>query len=143
MHSFAKTACSKPKLPRCSVGTRVGSIGDLALIERLCDEARDSLRWGLLTPTQGRHLTRLPRGNQLAAMTAATAAALTSRELSDVVDLLQSSSTEEQTNFVLSKPREAIRQSQESYIHTWDPRMSARATGLPNVSASSWTRWPR
>jgi hypothetical protein len=97
----------------------------LALIERLCDEARDSLRLGLLTPTQGRHLTRLPRGNQLAAMTAATAAALTSRELSDVVDLLQSSSTEEQTNFVLSKPREAIRQSQESYIHTWDPRMSA------------------
>ena len=96
----------------------------LALIERLCEEARQSLRLGLLTPTQARHLIRLPRGNQMAAMTAATAAALTSRELSDVVDLLQSSSTKEQTDFVHSKPREAIRQSQSSYVHHWDPRMS-------------------
>lgn len=97
----------------------------LALIERLCDEARESLRLGLLTPTQGRHLTRLPRGNQQAAMTAAAAAALTSRELSGVVDLLTASSTSEQIHFVLSKPREALRQSQSSYVHQWDPRMSA------------------
>jgi hypothetical protein len=97
----------------------------LALIERLCDEARESLRLGLLTPTQARHLIRLPRGNQKAAMAAATAAALTSRELSDVVDLLSASSTSEQTHFVLSKPREALRQSQSSYVHQWDPRMSA------------------
>jgi ParB-like chromosome segregation protein Spo0J len=97
----------------------------LALIERLCDEARESLRLGLLTPTQARHLTRLPRGNQKAAMATATHAALTSRELSDVVDLLSASSTTEQTNFVLTKPREALRQSQDSYVHHWDPRLSA------------------
>ena len=97
----------------------------LALIERLCDEARESLRLGLLTPTQARHLIRLPRGNQKAAITAATDAALTSRELSDVVDLLTASSTSQQTHFVLSKPREALRQSQSSYVHRWDPRMSA------------------
>ena len=35
----------------------------LALIERLTDEAREALRLGLLTPTQARHLTGLPRGN--------------------------------------------------------------------------------
>ena len=97
----------------------------LALIERLCDEARESLRLGLLTPTQARHLIRLPRGNQKAAITAATDAALTSRELSDVVDLLTASSTSQQTHFVLSNPREALRQSQSSYVHQWDPRMSA------------------
>jgi ParB-like chromosome segregation protein Spo0J len=97
----------------------------LALIERLCDEARESLRMGLLSPTGARHLTRLPRGNQKAAMTAASSAALTSRELSDVVDLLSASSTTEQTEFVLSRPREALRQSQSSYVHSWDPRMSA------------------
>lgn len=96
----------------------------LALIERLCGEARESLRLGLLTPTQARHLTRLPRGNQRSAMLAASSAALTSRELSDVVDLLSASSTNEQTNFVLSKPREALRQSQDSYVHHWDPRLS-------------------
>jgi ParB-like chromosome segregation protein Spo0J len=96
----------------------------LALIERLCDQARESLRLGLLTPTQARHLTRLPRGNQVAAMQSATDHALTSRELSDVVDLLSASSTCEQKSFVLTKPREALRQSQDSYVHHWDPRLS-------------------
>jgi hypothetical protein len=97
----------------------------LALIEKLCDEARESLRLGLLTPTQARHLIRLPRGNQKAALSSATDHALTSRELSDVVDLLTASSTAEQQHFVLSKPREAVRQSQADYVHQWDPRMSA------------------
>lgn len=96
----------------------------LALIERLCDEARESLRLGLLTPTQARHPTRLPRGNQKAVLSSATAHALTSRELSDVVDLLTASSTAEQTHYVLTKPREAVRQSQADYVHQWDPRMS-------------------
>jgi len=83
------------------------------------------LRLGLLTPTQARHLTRLPRGNQSAALHCVTQSALTSRELSDAVDLLLASSTTEQANFVLTKPREAIRQSREAYIHHWDPRLSA------------------
>ena len=96
----------------------------LALIERLCDEARESLRLGLLAPTQARHLIRLPRGNQKAAMLAASDAALNSRELSDFVDLLTASSTAEQTHFVLSEPRKALRQSQADYVHQWDPRMS-------------------
>jgi len=97
----------------------------LALIEKLCNEARESLRLGLITPTQARHLTRLPRGNQNAAMQTATHAALTSRELSCMVDLLLASSTQEQTQFVLEKPRQAIAQSQEHHIHQWDPRLSA------------------
>ena len=96
----------------------------LALIERLCDAAREALRLGLLTPTQARHLTRLPRGNQHAALATAAQAALTSRELSDVVDLLSASSTTEQANFVLAKPREALRQSQDTTVHYWDPRLS-------------------
>jgi len=66
-----------------------------------------------MTPTQARNLTRLQRGNQQAAMATSTAASLTSREFSDVVDLLTASSTPEQTNFVLAKPREALRQSQK------------------------------
>ena len=97
----------------------------LALIEKLCNEARESLRLGLITPTQARHLTRLPRGNQNPAMQTATHTALTSRELSCMVDLLLASSTQEQTQFVLEKPRQAIEQSQEHHIHQWDPRLSA------------------
>jgi ParB-like chromosome segregation protein Spo0J len=96
----------------------------LALIERLTDEAREALRLGILTPTLARHLTQLPRGNQNAAMQCATEHALTARELSETVKLLQASSTAEQTTFVLSKPREAIRQAQDTYVYQWDPRLS-------------------
>ena len=44
-------------------------------------------------------------------MQSATQSALTSRELSGMVDLLLASSTQEQTQFVLDKPRQAIQQS--------------------------------
>lgn len=96
----------------------------LAMLERLCEAAMEELRVGLLTPAMARQLTRLPRGNQAAALQAAREASLTSRELSGVVDLLLASSTREQTSFVLSDPRRALRQSDERYVHHWDPRMS-------------------
>ena len=121
----------------------------LALIERLTDEAREALRLGLLTPTQARHLSQLPRGNQNAAMQCATEHALTSRELSETVRLLQSASTQEQTRFVLEKPRQAIRQSQETYVHQWDPRLSsagnrvAKRLGLLLDATTKMNHWLR
>ena len=121
----------------------------LALIQRLTDQAREALRLGLLTPTQARHLTQLPRGNQNAAMQCASQHSLTSRELSDAVKLLQSASTCEQTQFVLEKPREAIRQSQDAYVHQWDPRLSsvgnriARRLGLLLDSTTKMDHWLR
>jgi hypothetical protein len=94
------------------------------MLERLCDTAREELRLGLLTPAMARQLTRLPRGNQTAVLRTAREASLTSRELAAVVDLLLASSTQEQTTFVLADPRRALRQSEDSYVHYWDPRLS-------------------
>lgn len=96
----------------------------LAMLERLCDAAREELRLGLLTPAIARQLTRLPRGNQAAALKTAREASLTSRELGGVVDLLLASSTQEQTSFVLNEPRRALRQSEDHFVHQWDPRLS-------------------
>ena len=96
----------------------------LAMLERLCESAREELRLGLLAPAVARQLTRLPRGNQAAALQTTRECSLTSRELSGVVDLLLASSTQEQTAFVLSDPRQALRQSGEGYVHHWDPRLS-------------------
>ena len=95
-----------------------------AVLERLCAAAREELRLGLLTPALARQLTRLPRGNQSDALQTAREASLTSRELSGVVDLLLASSTQEQTALVLSDPRQALRQAQDSFVHFWDPRLS-------------------
>jgi ParB-like chromosome segregation protein Spo0J len=96
----------------------------LAMLERLCESAKEELRLGLLTPAIARQLTRLPRGNQESALQTARESSLTSRELAGVVDLLLASSTQEQTDFVLSDPRRALRQSDTRYIHQWDPRLS-------------------
>ena len=90
----------------------------LAMLERLCAEAREELRLGLLTPALARQLTRLPRGNQAAALKTSREASLTSRELSGVVDLLLASSTQEQTAFVLDDPRRALRQARRSIRRT-------------------------
>lgn len=96
----------------------------LAMLERLCDTAREELRLGLLSPAMARQLTRLPRGNQADALKTARETSLTSRELSGVVDLLLASSTQEQTTFVLSDPRRALRQADDRFVHHWDPRLS-------------------
>jgi len=96
----------------------------LAMLERLCDAAREELRLGLLTPSLARQLTRLPMGNQASALQTARDASLTSTELSGVVDLLLASSTQEQTTFVLEDPHRALRQADECYVHVWDPRLS-------------------
>jgi ParB-like chromosome segregation protein Spo0J len=96
----------------------------LAMLERLCDTAQEELRLGLMTPAIARQLTRLPMGNQADALRSARDTSLTSTELSGVVDLLLSSSTQEQTAFVLSDPRRALRQSDDRFIHHWDPRLS-------------------
>jgi hypothetical protein len=102
----------------------------LAMLERLCAAAQEELRLGLLTPALARQLTRLPMGNQAAALTTAREATLTSTELSGVVDLLLASSTEEQTSFVLGDPRSALRQSDERFVHFWDPRLSVAGNRL-------------
>jgi ParB-like chromosome segregation protein Spo0J len=96
----------------------------LATLERLCREACEELRLGLLTPALARQLTRLPMGNQAAALQTARESTLTSTELSGVVDLLLASSTQEQTSFVLEDPRRALRQADDRYVHYWDPRLS-------------------
>lgn len=123
-----------------------------ALLQRLCDGALESLRLGLLTPTQARHLTRLPRGNQSAVLTAASKESLTSRELSEVVDLLSDCGTVEQTAAVLAKPRDALRKAGDSSAPPWDPRIGSAANRVAKdlarlsdglVKMHSWLRSER
>ena len=97
----------------------------LALLQRLCDGALESLKLGLITPTQARHLTRLPRGNQTAVLAAASQESLTSRELSEVVDLINERGTAEQTAAILAKPREALRKAGENSAPPWNPRLGS------------------
>jgi hypothetical protein len=97
----------------------------LAMMEKLCAAAQEDLRLGLLSPTMARQLTRLPAGNQQAALEAGRRHSLSAAELRSVVDLLLASGTREKTAFVLEHPREALRVAQAGEVRGWDPRLSA------------------
>jgi ParB/RepB/Spo0J family partition protein len=60
----------------------------LSLIERLCDEALEHIRLGLLPTSIGRELCRLPRGNQQAALHTILKYRLSCRESSRLVSVL-------------------------------------------------------
>ena len=104
---------------------------------------------GRIKIMRNRSWPKAVNGYQNSAMQCATEHALSSRELSETVRLLQACSTGEQTQFVLEKPREAIRQSQDGYVHQWDPRLStagnraARRLGFLLDAATKMNHWLR
>lgn len=97
----------------------------LALLEKLSALAREDLRLGLLTPTAARALVRLPAGNQAALLVAARREGLTSAEFRGAVELLEQAASREQEEYVLSKPRAALQQSESQGRPCRDPRLSA------------------
>jgi ParB-like chromosome segregation protein Spo0J len=98
----------------------------LALLEKLSSEMRQELEVGLLPPTTAREIARLPAGNQSEVMDMARREALSGEELAGAVGLLLESATAEQKMFVLTKPREALKQAGAVEHMGWDPRLSKR-----------------
>jgi len=96
----------------------------LALLEKLAPQAREDLQLGLLSPSAARQLLRLPRGNQLELLECLRRESLSVMEIREVVDLLLASSTREQKEFVLEKPRQAVAQARGGPVRSWDPRLS-------------------
>ncbi len=96
----------------------------LALIERLGPQARDELRVGLLTPTAARQMVRLPEGNQAEVLGAIRREALSSAELTGVVDLWLGCAERRQQEYLLQHPREALLQAQGTLPQVHDPRLS-------------------
>ncbi len=97
----------------------------LALLEKLGSEAREDLRMGLLSASAARQLTRLPAGNQPEVLAVARRESLGTEELRGVVDMLLASATREKEEYVLARPREALRQARAVEPPAWDPRLSS------------------
>ena len=96
----------------------------LALLEKLDGPARQDLQLGLLSCSAARQLLRLPRGNQVEVLECVRRESLSVAETGEVVDLLLASSTREQKEFVLEKPRQALAQARGGPSRCWDPRLS-------------------
>jgi len=97
----------------------------LALLERLCEAAREDLRLGLLSSTAARQLTRLPEGNQELVLETMRRESLCGAEVRGVVDLLLGCSNGTQQSYVLANPREALSQNESKNVQGGDPRLSA------------------
>jgi ParB-like chromosome segregation protein Spo0J len=96
----------------------------LALLEKLTPAVRQDLQLGLLSPTAARSFTKLPAGNQTQLLETVRRESLTASEVREVVDLLLASSTREQKEFVLEKPRQAVAEARGGPTRSWDPRLS-------------------
>ena len=96
----------------------------LALIEKLGREARDELRVGLLTPTAARQMVRLPAGNQADILDVVRREALSTMELTGVVDLWLECPGRIPQQYILQHPREALAQAKGVELPTRDPRLS-------------------
>lgn len=79
----------------------------LSLVERLCDEALEHMRLGLIHGAIGRELARLPRGNQDAALRTILKYRFSSRESTRLVSLLLSRSRWNWQN-LLNFPEEVL-----------------------------------
>jgi hypothetical protein len=108
----------------------------LALLEKLSVEVKEDLRLGLVGPALARQLTRLPVGNQQAVLALTRREALTSPEVSGVIELLQGASPE-QAAFVLAKPREALAQTRGLPPVLRDPRLSRAGNWLARQLAQT------
>lgn len=102
----------------------------LALVEKLCGAAWEELSLGLLSPSMARELTRLPAGNQHELLSAIRRNGLSTMEVRHVVDLLIGCVTQEQRDFVLLKPREAVREAAGGLPRGYDPRLSVAGNRL-------------
>jgi ParB-like chromosome segregation protein Spo0J len=96
----------------------------LALLERLCDSAREDLRLGLLSSTVARQLTRLPAGNQQLVLETMRRESLCGNDVRGVVDLLMNCTSGAQQSYVLEQPREALSQNESKAVQGRDPRLS-------------------
>ena len=96
----------------------------LALIEKLGPEARTELQVGLLTPTAARQMVRLPAGNQAELLELVRREALSTMELTGIVDLWVECPSRRQQQYLLQHPREALAQEKGGPLPARDPRLS-------------------
>lgn len=96
----------------------------LALLEKLSQEVRRDLEVGLVPPSLGRQLLRLPPGNQGEILATARREALTALEVQGVVDLWLGAAGQQQREHLLRQPRAALRLAQVRPCWQYDPRLS-------------------
>jgi ParB/RepB/Spo0J family partition protein len=96
----------------------------LALLEKLVEEVRQDLRLGLVSARVARALVALPAGKQSQVLRVIRAEGLSGEEVRGVVGLLQGACSQEQEDYILARPRQALAEVNQLVCPAWDPRLS-------------------
>jgi len=121
----------------------------LALVEKLSASVRGDLEVGLITPTAGREISRLPQGNQQEVVDAVRRESLNSGEIRLIVDAFLACGKREEQEFVIRNARETLARRQGGGRETRDPRLSpsasrvARRMGFLTEELSRMESWLR
>ncbi|MEA2115692.1 MAG: ParB N-terminal domain-containing protein [Thermodesulfobacteriota bacterium] len=112
--------CYEDKLSQVEIATLLGRHKSwvnrrIALIERLCDEAQNSIKLGLIPVSMGRDLARLPRGNQEPLLETIHKHHLTCRETRKIAASLLMRPKHEHAS-ILASPWELLRPEEQEGI---------------------------
>jgi ParB-like chromosome segregation protein Spo0J len=146
---IVRTLCRDLGLTQKAAGDLVGHDQSwvslrVRLVEDLEKQLQDDLRLGLLSPTQARELGRLPRGReQLETSQAVQRHGLSSRQTTQVVDLLLDAGEPRVRRGILADPLGCLARAKEVRVKpAVDPRLSRPgqelAQGLAAWEAASW-----
>lgn len=95
----------------------------VSLIQDLCDEARESIKLGLISVSIGRGLSRLPRGNQDRALSAIQRHGLSCRETEKLVSALLTRPKSEHDS-ILTDPQKIVMDRANPILELKDNRLS-------------------
>lgn len=101
----------------------------LALVEKLCEQARQALRMGSISNSQARSIVKLPRGNQAEIMQLIITHHITSKDAGVLVERYLSSTSADQQQYILSNPLQAIAQSRKKQ-EIYDARLTHHGNRL-------------
>jgi ParB/RepB/Spo0J family partition protein len=102
----------------------------LALVEKLETAVKDELKLGVITSTQARDISKLPRGNQLEITKCIVDNGLTSRQTSVVIDEFQKHKNRDKQKYVLDHPLDILDKKQVKTDDDYDSRLSAAGNNL-------------
>lgn len=103
----------------------------LSLIEKIDENVSAQIMMGVLSSSQARALTKLPRGNQGAVVCAITNFNLTSRQSDTLVEAFLKAKDEDQQQYILTHPEYVLKQEETgSPQEPYDVRLSAYGNDL-------------
>ncbi|MCP4652640.1 MAG: ParB/RepB/Spo0J family partition protein [Candidatus Omnitrophica bacterium] len=102
----------------------------LALVEKLEPAVKDELKLGVITSTQARDISKLPRGNQFELTKCIVDNGLSSRQTSAIIDQFQKHKNRDKQKFIIDHPLKILEKKSTTIDDDYDSRLTAAGNNL-------------